>query len=123
MSIVDTSGAFSRSAEMNPVYQSKHFKNLYTSPSLAISARTSVTPHLIRRSDPTRLLVESDTHLIDDTTRRTWASAVWIAQCRGWRVERTENEFSTHSSEEIGVVARLHANWKAFMKIEPKLAQ
>jgi hypothetical protein len=95
--------------------QSKFFKNLYTSPSLAISSRTGVTPHLIRQSDPTRLLVESDTHMIDDTTCRTWAAAVWIAKCRGWRVEWTEQDLS--NGEEEGVVMRLHKNWKAFMKI------
>ncbi|KAJ9101135.1 hypothetical protein QFC21_003353 [Naganishia friedmannii] len=95
--------------------ESKFFKNLYTSPSLAISSRTSVTPHLIRKSDPTRLLVESDTHLIDDTTRRTWAAAVWIAQCRGWRVEWTEEDLDRAGEE--GVVMRLHRNWKAFIRI------
>ena len=76
-----------------------------------------MTPHLIRRSDPSRLLVESDTHLIDDTTRRTWAAAVWIAQCRGWKVERTPTDLKVGSSDELGVVARLEDNWKAFMKI------
>lgn len=97
--------------------QSRYFKNLYTSPSLAISARTSVTPHLIRQSDPTRLLVESDTHLIDDTTRRTWAAAVWIAQCRNWTIERTKKDLMTDYPDKVGVVARLESNWKAFMKV------
>ncbi|KAI5450526.1 Cut9-interacting protein scn1 [Naganishia albida] len=99
------------------VSESKYLKNLYTSPSLAISARTSVTPNLIRSADPTRLLVESDTHIIGDTTRRTWASAVWIAKCRGWRVERTEQDLCDGPSGESGVVTRLHANWTAFMKL------
>jgi Tat protein secretion system quality control protein TatD with DNase activity len=92
----------------------KHFPNLFLSPSIAISGRTPVTPHLIRAADPSRLLVESDTHLIQDTTQRVWAATVWIANCRGWKIERTEEDLD---GEELGVVRRLESNWNRFMNL------
>lgn len=94
--------------------QQKHFPNLFLSPSIAISGRTPVTPHLIRAADPSRLLVESDTHLIQDTTKRVWASAVWVAKCRGWKIEMSGEDFT---GEEAGVVKRLESNWERFMNL------
>jgi len=92
----------------------KHFPNLFLSPSIAISGRTPVTPHLIRAADPSRLLVESDTHLIQDTTKRVWAATVWIAKCRGWEIEQREADFER---EGLGVVRRLEDNWQRFMNL------
>ncbi|KAH8083077.1 hypothetical protein HD553DRAFT_53516 [Filobasidium floriforme] len=92
----------------------KHFPNLYLSPSIAISGRTPVTPYLIRAAAPSRLLVESDTHLIQDTTKRVWAATVWIAKCRGWKIERTKDDLQ---GEDSGVVSRLESNWNRFMNL------
>jgi Tat protein secretion system quality control protein TatD with DNase activity len=106
--------------ESHPILsEQRHFPNLFLSPSIAISGRTPVTPHLIRAADPDRLLVESDTHLIQDTTKRVWATAVWIANCRGWRIERTAEDLQSEPAGpdgEQGVVKRLEANWERFNK-------
>ena len=82
--------------------EQRHFPNLFLSPSIAISGRTPVTPHLIRAADPDRLLVESDTHLIQDTTKRVWAATVWIASCRGWKIERTAEDLQSESERPEG---------------------
>jgi len=89
----------------------KHFPNLYLSPSLAISSRSPVTPSLIRAASSDRLLMESDTHLIGDTTRRVWASTVWIARCRRWRVHGDDRD------GDVDVVDQLERNWKRFMRL------
>ncbi len=94
----------------------KRYPNMYLSPSLAISARSPGTPDLIRSVRQDRLLVESDTHLIGDTTRRVWAATVWIARCRGWKVGGISTD-GNDQEDSLDVVDVLERNWKTFMKI------
>ncbi len=96
----------------------KSFPNLYMSPSLAISARSPVTSSLIRAVAQERLLVESDTHLIGDTTRRVWAAAVWIGQCRKWRTEGWSPVKGAETVDaDTETVAILQRNWQKFMQL------
>jgi Tat protein secretion system quality control protein TatD with DNase activity len=98
----------------------KLYPNLYMSPSLAISARSPVTPDLIRAVRSDRLLVESDTHLIGDSMRRVWAATVWIGRCRGWNVAGVSSHGNKQDEEDpnVDVVDVLERNWKSFMKME-----
>ncbi|EIW72316.1 hypothetical protein TREMEDRAFT_66816 [Tremella mesenterica DSM 1558] len=65
----------------------KHLPNLYASPSILITGRSTSAPDLIRSISPDKLLVESDSHDVRLSGRLVWAACVWIASCRSWRLE------------------------------------
>lgn len=70
----------------------KQLSNLYASPSIYITGRSASAADLIRAISPRRMLVESDTHDVRQTTRLVYAACEWIARCKGWRLEGKDGE-------------------------------
>lgn len=83
--------------------------------SIAINTRNAAHDALIKACDATRLLVESDYHMITQSAQMTWDMLEIVAGTRGWRVEQTAEEV-IRESDEPGAVRRLMLNWEAFLK-------
>lgn len=72
------------------------FPNLYASPSILITGRSTTAPALIRAIGADRLLVESDIDDVQYATRLVWGAVEWVARVKGWRLEDgTEGERRT----------------------------
>ncbi|KIK87032.1 hypothetical protein PAXRUDRAFT_831866 [Paxillus rubicundulus Ve08.2h10] len=90
----------------------KRHVNVYMSLSTAINGRSPSHRSLIAACSPHRILVESDCHLVDQCTKRTWDMVLIVAEVKGWSVETMWTEVV--SEEDWGVVRRLEKNWKEF---------
>nr|ODN95384.1 hypothetical protein L204_03923 [Cryptococcus depauperatus CBS 7855] len=122
----------------------KQLPNLYASPSILITGRSSTAPDLIRAIPVDRMLVESDTHDVRQSARLVWAATVWIAACKGWKLEgrdayskesqclvktkdecvdwdlEFEEEYDERGrliEEDVWCVKTLKQNWSRFMGI------
>lgn len=94
--------------------EQKHHPNVYLSLSTAINGRSQAYIALIRACAPTRILVESDYHDACDAPARTWEMACKVAETHGWPIEDAWEDCPDES--EWGVVRRLEANWREFLK-------
>lgn len=93
--------------------QKKH-PNIFLSLSKAINSRSPNHRALIAACSPSRILVESDFHTIEDCTGYTWSMILTIAEVKGWRVEEVWDYSENDAREYWGVVRRLEENWKLF---------
>ncbi|WOO79825.1 Cut9-interacting protein scn1 [Vanrija pseudolonga] len=104
--------------------------NLYFSPSVLLTARSPAGAAAVRAIPRDRVLVESDLHDVAQSTRLVWASVLWVAACRGWRVESAEqwegveeedDEFDEkgrlveRAEGEVWAVRTIERNWARFM--------
>jgi len=96
--------------------EQKHHPNVYLSLSTAINGRSSGHVALIRACAPTRILVESDYHNAYDAPARTWDMARIVAETLGWPIEDAWEDEPERDELQWGVVRRLEANWRAFLK-------
>jgi len=48
------------------------------------------------------MLVESDTHDVQQCTRLVWAAAVWIGRLKGWKIEGLQGEVTGLGRTETG---------------------
>jgi len=99
----------------------KHHPNTFLSLSRCINSRSPNHRALIAAADPQRLLVESDYPLISEIASETWAMVETIAEVRGWKIERSWDEYGNseldeENEESWGVVRRLEMNWRRFLK-------
>jgi Tat protein secretion system quality control protein TatD with DNase activity len=123
----------------------KQLLNLYASPSILITGRSTSAGDLIRSISPDRLLVESDTHDARLATRLVWGACEWMARCRGWRLEglngrqgdaerqaervveaevaewelgeEEEEEWEGKEQEQRWLIKTVERNWARFMRI------
>ena len=93
--------------------EQKRHPNVYLSLSTAINGRSPSHIALIRACGPSRILVESDYHDACDAPARTWDMACIVAETLGWPIE---DSWEDKPESEWGVVRRLEANWRAFLK-------
>ncbi|CAK9785887.1 Metallo-dependent hydrolase [Cutaneotrichosporon oleaginosum] len=103
----------------------------YFSPSLLITARVGTGAAAVRALPRDRILVESDTHDLTRCAELVWGAVLWIAECRGWRVEGDEDWEMAEEDElfdergrmrqprpdEVWTVRTLERNWARFMGI------
>jgi hypothetical protein len=96
----------------------KHHPNAFLSLSKAINARSPNHRKLIAACDPHRLLVESDYPFVRELASENWWMVETVADVRGWRVERSTEDFGGEedAEESWGVVRRLEANWNRFVE-------
>lgn len=101
--------------------------NVYFSPSVLITARLG--DDVVRAVPRDRMLVESDTSEVTDTTRLVWAATVWIARCKGWRLETDtvgqdddddevfdeKGHVRELRDDEVWTVQTLERNWDRFI--------
>ncbi|GFZ50248.1 hypothetical protein JCM24511_08004 [Saitozyma sp. JCM 24511] len=119
------------------VQAEKQLLNLYASPSILITGRSTSAAELIRSISPDRLLVESDTHDARLATRLVWGACEWMARCRGWRLEgrdadadeerewewemgeeeEEEEEWEGKEQEQRWLIRTAERNWARFMRI------
>lgn len=115
----------------------KQLLNLYASPSILITGRSTSAAELIRSISPDRLLVESDTHDARLATRLVWGACEWMARCRAWRLEgrdadadeerewewemgeeeEEEEEWEGKEQEQRWLIRTVERNWARFMRI------
>jgi hypothetical protein len=84
--------------------------------STVINGRSPSHIALIRACAPSRILVESDYHDACDAPARTWDMACIVAEALGWPIEDAWEDDPERDESEWGVVRRLEANWRAFVK-------
>lgn len=94
----------------------KRHPNVYLSLSTAINGRSPSHIALIRACTPSRILVESDYHDACDAPARTWDMACIVADALGWPIEDRWDDSPERDESEWGVVRRLEANWRAFVR-------
>ncbi|KAF8560110.1 Metallo-dependent hydrolase [Imleria badia] len=92
----------------------KRHLNVYMSLSTVINGRSSNHRALIEACSPSRVLVESDYHPVEQCAERTWEMVLVVAEIKGWAVETTWVE--DLRVEDWGVVRRLERNWQEFQK-------
>ena len=95
--------------------EQKRHPNVYLSFSTAINGRSPSHIGLIRACTPSRILVESDYHDACDAPARTWDMACIVAEVLEWPIEDAWDGPEGDESR-WGVVRRLEANWRAFVK-------
>jgi hypothetical protein len=83
--------------------------------SIAINTRGAAHEALIKACDATRLLVESDYHMITQSAQMTWDMLGIVADIKGWRVEQSVEDVIQEDGEP-GAVRRLMLNWEAFLR-------
>ncbi|KAL1409443.1 Cut9-interacting protein scn1 [Vanrija albida] len=105
--------------------------NLYFSPSVLLTARSPAGAAAVRAIPRDRVLVESDLHDVAQSTRLVWAAVLWVAGCRGWRVEggserwegveEEDDEFDDRgrlverAEGEVWAVRTIERNWARFV--------
>lgn len=92
----------------------KHHLNVYMSLSTVINGRSLNHRALIEACSPSRILVESDYHPVEQCAKRTWEMVLVVAEIKGWDVETTWVD--DLRMEDWGVVRRLERNWREFQK-------
>lgn len=92
----------------------KNHLNVYMSLSTVINGRSSNLRALIEACSPSRILVESDYHPVEQCAERTWEMVLTVAEIKGWAVETTWIE--DLRVEDWGIVRRLKRNWQEFQK-------
>jgi len=110
---------------VSDIESQKNLSNIYASPSLLITGRSSSAPGLIRAISKDRMLVESDSHDVRLCPKLVWGAVEWIGRCKGWRVEwlNAEEEEPWEMSEaadeegEEEIVRILGRNWAQFMRL------
>lgn len=89
-------------SDMFLMQTAKSIPNAYFSPSMAITTRSRKPENVVRAIPRDRILVESDAPVVDELTGCVWAATLWIAQCRGWKVESEETcEWEMHDEDEV----------------------
>ncbi|TXT06154.1 hypothetical protein VHUM_03627 [Vanrija humicola] len=107
--------------------------NLYFSPSVLLTARSPAGAAAVRAIPRDRVLVESDLHDVAQSTRLVWAAVLWVAACRGWRVETGDETWDAVEEEDdefddkgrlveraetdVWAVKTLERNWARFMRL------
>lgn len=92
----------------------KRHPNVYMSLSTVINGRSSNHRALIEVCSPSRILVESDYHPVEQCAERTWEMVLIVAEIKGWAVEtRWVEEWRM---EDWGAVRRLKRNWQEFQR-------
>ncbi|KAG2155494.1 hypothetical protein DEU56DRAFT_310681 [Suillus clintonianus] len=92
----------------------KRHPNVFLSLSTVINSRSPNHRALIAACSSRRILVESDSHKIDDSTQHTWDMVLIVAEVKGWLVESSWDEVVDESQQ--GVVRRLESNWREFVQ-------
>jgi Tat protein secretion system quality control protein TatD with DNase activity len=119
---------------MSPAFlkqAAKVLPNTYYAPSVSVTARSASAADSVRMVPRERILVESDAADVKDMTRLVWAATLWVAACRGWKVEddqspdwhleEEEEEYDetgrirTVPEDEVWAVKTLERNWARFM--------
>ncbi|ORX38041.1 hypothetical protein BD324DRAFT_624286 [Kockovaella imperatae] len=113
----------------------RNLLNVYASPSIFVTSRSSHAAELIRTISKDRMLVESDSHDLTLCTRAVWGATEWIARCRGWKLEdentpawtldeviakeeQEEQEGArTEERDEVWAVRTLERNFARFMNM------
>lgn len=93
--------------------QKRHL-NVYMSLSTVINGRSSNHRTLIEACSPSRILVESDYHPVQQCAERTWEMVLTVAEKKGWAIETTWIE--DLRVEDWGAVRRLKRNWQEFQE-------
>ena len=120
-------------ADRRTPHAQKNLPNIFASPSLLVTARSSSAPSLIHAISADRMLVESDTHDVRQSAKLVWGAVEWIGRCKGWAVEglggsdvepwkmTEEGDAKIHTvdrkQEEIQTVRILERNWERFMRL------
>lgn len=111
----------------------KTCKNVYFSPSILVTGRNKDASAAIAAIPRDRVLVESDTHDVARADKLVWGAVLWIAEVRGWKVEKGEDAeewgkdedevYDSHGKivpkkeNEIWAVRTLEKNWSRFLGI------
>lgn len=123
-------------ADVAYVLQKKHHPNVFLSLSTAINGRSPNHIALIKSCSPTRLLIESDYGDARYLASQTWDILLTVSRERDWRIEQSWDQYAdahAHGGEGAdgetgtgkmkdgfpeswGVVRRLEANWRRFVR-------